>query len=572
MSHKVLSSLSVSVVALFMVFAFIAAPSAKVAHAEAATYAYATSPLTREIPLQVLVYAQGTTMVVSSTFPTQPAELVSINRGTNAVVGSNGDWVMYTENFGNPGSIDLLTGVISPSFKGFEGGVAYAASPFDPMKLLMRRNGAIVEVTLGRVDGVLKATNVITIVPSSEYATQAVYLGNQGHYAWVKTIQQGVTTAILSTDGVVLSETGKINTSQAYLPNVGWYHMAYVGGVQALWNLPGVGLTDTMVFTDAQSPIRVLGQNCFTYVKTGTIRNGWMRCFANGSYVDQLMVENVGNIAFVAVYPPQQVPVGELTVYASTPTVLGNATVFSATWQGAVNPAYTWDFGDGNTAEGQSVAHSYTEAGNYLVQNSATENGISVTKQITVEVVNHNPTAVINVITPEKHIVGEPVEVSGANSYDPDGHSIVLDWNVLSNAATYTTSATSAFITAQEPGVVTITLSVEDAYGAVSQPATRIINIYDAPIVNLTAQNSSPVMINDSVYFTATISGGTNVNYTWNYGDGTTGSGMNSTHSYTMAGTYTATVTASNTNNVAQATTLVIVKQNYRVMLPVVIR
>jgi hypothetical protein len=50
----------------------------------------------------------------------------------------------------------------------------------------------------------------------------------------------------------------------------------------------------------------------------------------------------------------------------------GQPVTFTATSQGAGDPAYTWDFGDGTTATGRSVTHTYTAAGTYEVLVSAT--------------------------------------------------------------------------------------------------------------------------------------------------------------------------------------------------------
>jgi PKD repeat protein len=56
---------------------------------------------------------------------------------------------------------------------------------------------------------------------------------------------------------------------------------------------------------------------------------------------------------------------------------------------------------------------------------------------------------------------------------------------------------------------------------------------------------------------TATISGGSNVTYQWDFGDGQTGSGPTVAHTYSATGTYTAIVTASNSLNLLTATTQV---------------
>jgi hypothetical protein len=57
------------------------------------------------------------------------------------------------------------------------------------------------------------------------------------------------------------------------------------------------------------------------------------------------------------------------------------------------------------------------------------------------------------------------------------------------------------------------------------------------PIVGLLATNNSPTTLGDNTYLTATVAGGTNVNYTWSLGDGFIGSGAVNTHVYAAVGT-----------------------------------
>ncbi|MBI3732729.1 MAG: PKD domain-containing protein, partial [Chloroflexi bacterium] len=76
------------------------------------------------------------------------------------------------------------------------------------------------------------------------------------------------------------------------------------------------------------------------------------------------------------------------------------------------------------------------------------------------------------------------------------------------------------------------------------------------PVSGLAAANSSPTTISGSTAFTATITGGTNVTYAWNFGDGQTGSGATATHTYAAVGMYTATVTATNSAGSVTAQTV----------------
>jgi len=91
------------------------------------------------------------------------------------------------------------------------------------------------------------------------------------------------------------------------------------------------------------------------------------------------------------------------------------------------------------------------------------------------------------------------------------------------------------------------------------------LTIEEGPITGLAAGNDGPVVIGDPVNLTASLTGGTNVSFDWDFGDGNFGSGTAPSHLYAAPGVYTATVTASNSVSSEQATTEVQVLGLYTV-------
>ena len=77
--------------------------------------------------------------------------------------------------------------------------------------------------------------------------------------------------------------------------------------------------------------------------------------------------------------------------------------------------------------------------------------------------------------------------------------------------------------------------------------------------MGLTATNDSPTPLGQPTTLTATVTAGSNVAYTWAFGDEGTASGPVVTHTYQYAGVYTTLVTATNSINVVTATTVVTV-------------
>lgn len=83
----------------------------------------------------------------------------------------------------------------------------------------------------------------------------------------------------------------------------------------------------------------------------------------------------------------------------------------------------------------------------------------------------------------------------------------------------------------------------------------------EAPISGLAVSQNGPVPLGSTVTLTATVATGTNVQYVWDLGDGTTASGAVVRHTYAATGTFTVRVEASNasaTNPVVGRTQVVV--------------
>jgi PKD repeat protein len=95
--------------------------------------------------------------------------------------------------------------------------------------------------------------------------------------------------------------------------------------------------------------------------------------------------------------------------------------------------------------------------------------------------------------------------------------------------------------------------------------------VTDLPVEGLAAANDSPTPLGDVTTLSATITGGTNVVFTWDFGDGESGVGQVVTHTYAAPGVYTATVTAINPVSSLEVTTSVMVVPGvYHTFLPLV--
>jgi hypothetical protein len=149
-------------------------------------------------------------------------------------------------------------------------------------------------------------------------------------------------------------------------------------------------------------------------------------------------------------------------------------------------------------------------------------------------------------------------------------------------AAGSNVSYTWAFGDGQFSGGEVVTHTYEDvgvytaivtASNSVSELTTTTAVTVDEVIAGLEATNDSPTRLGNVTTLTATITAGSNVTYTWAFGDGESGSGAGVMHTYPAAGPYTAVVTASNSVSQLTATTPVtIAGPTFYIYLPTAFR
>jgi hypothetical protein len=151
----------------------------------------------------------------------------------------------------------------------------------------------------------------------------------------------------------------------------------------------------------------------------------------------------------------------------------------------ANNPiaSYSWNFGDGRTGSGTSVAHEYFSPGTYLVQLTVTDAyGRSATTSQTMSVgAGVNPTAVIT-FSPQDPLPGTTVQFNALQSRAAPGRTIVSyswDFGDGTTGAGVQTSHPYPFI-----GNYTVTLVVTDDVGRTGVVTQVIpVQIPDADVV-----------------------------------------------------------------------------------------
>lgn len=214
---------------------------------------------------------------------------------------------------------------------------------------------------------------------------------------------------------------------------------------------------------------------------------------------------------------------------------------------------YAWTFGDGRSGSGVQVPHEYPGPGTYPVTLVVTDHkgARSQPASTTVAVLNNTP-PVAAAGGPYSGTEGAAVAFDGRGSSDADGDALTYAWAF--GDGTTGTGAQPTHVYAQN-GSYTVTLTVTDAQGASSAPATTTATVANVvPTVSATLSASSivagtAVTLSGSFTDPGTQDGPWATTIVW--GDGsanTVGSAatattpVSATHTYATAGSYTVTL------------------------------
>ena len=308
---------------------------------------------------------------------------------------------------------------------------------------------------------------------------------------------------------------------------------------------------------------------------------------------------------------------------------------------GAPVTDYTWHFGDGGTGTGATPSHTYTSPGHYTVSLTVADGlGISsstaTTQDVTVDQPSASFTAPSGFVAP-----GSAAAFDASGSADPEGSITDYSWDFgdgsngtgrqpqphlhhprhaprdphghqqlrpdrhlrqpighrrhrthggvqpargrpaarhspVSFDSSASAAASGGRITAyswdfgdgstgtgsnpshtySSPGRYTVALTVTDELGMPSTTTTHTVTVDAAPTASFAA-SPNPATLGPAVAFDARGSSdslGTITAYSWDFGDGSTGSGATTTHAYQTPGHYTITLTI--TNDAGQTATV----------------
>lgn len=229
---------------------------------------------------------------------------------------------------------------------------------------------------------------------------------------------------------------------------------------------------------------------------------------------------------------------------------------------GSTIVSYEWTFGDGITATGMSVSHTYTQQGTYDVTLTVTNSkALSSTARSTTTVTNIAPA--IAAFSGATLIIGDTY-ASGSSFTDPgaDSWAATVDYGDGTSGPLSLTGTSFALSHVYSSyGTFTVTVSVSD--GMVTSSTSASVLVRARPVASLdgpfVSDEGSSVAMSGA---TSVDDDGTIVSYEWTLGDGATATGSVVSHAYSQDGSYTVALKVTDNDGLIHTTSTTITVMN----------
>ena len=166
---------------------------------------------------------------------------------------------------------------------------------------------------------------------------------------------------------------------------------------------------------------------------------------------------------------------------------------------------------------------------------------------------NKGQPPVANAGGPYTGYIGSPISFNASESSDPRGEMLSYAWNFGDGTAGYGVTPGHTYTAA---GDYTVSVTVTDNSSLSSTATTTASIAARAPSANAGGPyNGGP---NATLIFDGRGSSdpqSETLTYVWNFGDGSTGNGVRPSHVYTTVGSYSASLTVTNTSNLSSSAT-----------------
>ncbi|MBM4432133.1 MAG: PKD domain-containing protein, partial [Chloroflexi bacterium] len=217
---------------------------------------------------------------------------------------------------------------------------------------------------------------------------------------------------------------------------------------------------------------------------------------------------------------------------------------------GTLPHSYSWDLGDGHTSTQQNLTHIYDTAGTYTATLTVTGTHGCVARESVVITASDRPVITMTA-TPTSCCVPLTVDFNGTVSGGTAPHT--YNWDFGDGYTSTLQNPTHVYSTA---GAYSVTLTVTDSAGC-SDTLVRpdYVTAHQAAAAFHMNRNEGCVPLSvdfsdDSTAFPGTISA-----WLWSFGDSSTSTAQNPSHTYTAPGVYQVTLTVTDSHGCVSTTT-----------------
>jgi PKD repeat protein len=367
-----------------------------------------------------------------------------------------------------------------------------------------------------------------------------------------------VTLRVTQTNGQQTSISKTITITSPPSASISWSSSSPTAGVSQTFTAGGSAGAGSITandwsFGDGSTSTSASPSHAYatagTYTVTPTV-----------TQTDGLQTTVTHSITVATTPPPPTVSFTNATTAAApTPGTAISFTSSATAGRGSIT-GYSWSLGDGASSTSASPSHTYSSAGSYTVTLTVTETGgvsASVTHTVTV---TNGPSAAIS-WSPSSVTAGSSVTFSAGASAGA-GSISTYSWNFGDGSGA---SSVSPAHTYSATGTHTVTLTVTQSNGlasTVSRSITVAAAVVPPPTVSFSETTtaaaptpSAPV----SFISTAKAGSGSITAYNWNFGNGATANVANPSHTFLNAGTYTVTLTVTQTGGLTASKTVTLV-------------
>src|SRR5438093_1580465 len=235
-----------------------------------------------------------------------------------------------------------------------------------------------------------------------------------------------------------------------------------------------------------------------------------------------------------------------VTVTCGTATA-GKPVTFNASATGGTSPiTFSWSAPNGSpaTGSGASFTTTYAAKGTFVVNVTATDAN-NVKKSATASLTVAAQPLVADFSFTQPVVAGSPATFTATITGGTPPY--MFKWSFGDGSPFQSSNPVSHIYSVK--GSYSVTLNATDANSAIVTVKKTVLVTPPPLLANFTYSPSAPT-VNQTVFFTATVSGGTAPYSTgWDFGDNTTGIGITVSHMYNVSKSYTITLTAADANS-----------------------